>query len=111
MQLRKGRDGVRKSDLRQIQAALEMYRADLGFYPPQTEVACGLTLASGTTTYLQKVPCDPKGTGEMVYTYIPSGSPIYQYSLKACLENKNDLQKDGTDTCSGDLVSYTLYNP
>jgi len=37
----RGRDAQRKSDLRQIQAALELYRADVGQYPEALPVCNG----------------------------------------------------------------------
>lgn len=108
----RARDAQRKSDLHQIQAALELYRSDQGSYPAASDVVCGQSLASATTTYMQKIPCDPSNVGQLVYTYVVTGSG---YKLVACLENTNDTQKDTTnDTtyCSGTTNwSYTLTNP
>ena len=109
----KSRDTLRKSDLRQIQAALELYRSDQASYPPSPLPSCGSALSVGTTTYIQKVPCDPMNTGQHVYTYISTGT---SYSLIACLENTNDLQKDTANNatyCAGGGTnwSFTLNNP
>lgn len=87
----RGRDAQRKSDLRQIQTALELFRSDNGSYP--ANLSCGSALTSGGTTYLQKVPCDPTNKPPLIYQYqSASGNTIY--SIKACLENNNDNQKD-----------------
>jgi prepilin-type N-terminal cleavage/methylation domain-containing protein len=85
----RARDSQRKADLRQIQAALELYRSDHGSYPigtscpssgpptalyfsnsspPFTGAKCqaavgGLRSADGNTVYMQKVPCNPLGLG------------------------------------------------
>lgn len=109
----RARDGVRKSDLRQIQSALELYRSDQGIYPA-TLPACGSSLTGGSpaVTYMQKIPCDPS-LGAAVYTYSsPSGNTTY--SIFACLENGNDAQLDMPKTnCLGSttLWKYTLQNP
>jgi len=112
----RARDGVRKSDLRQIQSALELYRSDKAMYPNSLP-ECGSSLqdsSSPPVVYMQKIPCDPS-TG--VYTYSsPSGNTTY--SLAACLENVNDsqLDKDANNdpiNCSGSTTTwkYTLQNP
>jgi len=111
----RSRDGVRKSDLRQIQSALELYRSDQGSYPSSLP-ACTSFLKdpSNTVTYMQKIPCDPSG-GTAVYTY-SSSSPYSTYFLVACLENTNDSQKDTSNNasyCTGGTTnwSYTLQSP
>jgi len=107
------RDAERKSDLRQMQAAFELYRSDQGTYPPAPLPACGSSLTLGGTTYLQKIPCDPLNTGQFVYTYTTTGTT---YTLVTCLENVNDSQKDKANNstyCSGGSTnwSYTVNNP
>lgn len=108
----RGRDSQRKSNLRQIQSALELYRADQAGYPATSSFpACGgaFTNTNGTTTYMQKVPCDPSGGS---YTY--SSTDTTRYTLIGCLENSNDSEKDATNVapCNGTTnFSYTLTNP
>lgn len=106
----RARDGVRKSDLRQIQSALELYRADQAAYPASLP-ACGSSLTSGTTVYMQKIPCDPSSPGTS-YTY-SVGSGNTTYSIIACLENSNDSSLDIPRTnCPGSTAwKYTLQNP
>jgi general secretion pathway protein G len=115
----RARDAQRKSDLRQIQSALEIYRSDNGSYPLSAPgqgnfpTACGTgvsftAVSSGgtTTTYMGVVPCDPSGTGAGVwnngsyyYTQLSNGA---NYTLGACLENGADNdQKDQSTNPSG----------
>ncbi|MBI2613175.1 MAG: prepilin-type N-terminal cleavage/methylation domain-containing protein [Candidatus Levybacteria bacterium] len=113
----RARDGVRKSDLRQIQSALELYRSDKGAYPLTASFpSCSSQFTDGATPpviYMQKIPCDPTNAGQYIYTYSLSGST---YNLYACLENVNDSQKDSSNNstyCTGGTTnwSYTLQNP
>lgn len=105
----RGRDSQRKSDLKQTQTALELYRADVRSYPTTASFpTCGNSLISGSSTYMQKIPCDPLDTNAG-YTYTSNGAT---YSIVSCLENTNDADKDATDTCSAsDRVSFTVQNP
>ncbi len=92
----RARDAQRKSDLRQVQSALELYRSDLGLYPTtQNGPDCDAALSSGTTTYMTKVPCDPTNTSfySGSYYYYSDGSVYY---LVACLENSSDSQAKAT---------------
>lgn len=107
----RSRDAQRKSDLRQMQSGLELYRSDQGSYPtiiPNCSNAL-MTPNCSTSTYIQKVPVDPRGTS---YTYSSNGTT---YSIIACLENGNDSEKDSSNAnppCDGTTgFSYTIRNP
>lgn len=116
---KRARDARRKADLSQIRAALELYRADNGFYP---QSGCGwdcigyLYSGGGANNdswipelvsggYLQKVPIDPKNTGgapwnegnNYLYTYGNVGRTTYgaTYDLTAHLENTSDSDRCG----------------
>lgn len=111
----RARDAQRKSDLRQIQAALELYRADQNIYPAAPLPACGSQLLAGSAIYMQKIPCDPLNTGQYIYTYTVNGTGT-TYSLVTCIENVNDKQKDTANNstyCAGGATnwSYTVTNP
>jgi prepilin-type N-terminal cleavage/methylation domain-containing protein len=109
----RARDAQRKSNLRQMQAAFELYRADNGTYPPAPLPACGSSLTDNGTTYMTQIPCDPLNTGQYVFTYSLTGGGT-GYTLITCLENVNDSQKDKTNAtaCSGTTNwSYTVTNP
>jgi general secretion pathway protein G len=109
----RARDGQRKSDLRNIQAALEIYRSDTGSYADSLP-NCGDPWAVGGEVYMQTVPCDPLESPpypQYKYTFT-NGS----YVLIGCLENTNDSQKDigsssPCDTANWTNWSYTLKNP
>lgn len=129
----RARDAQRKSDLRQIQSSLELYRADNGSYPstgasytlPNSVISPGDgtcpdagTFSYSNTTYMKKIPCDSLGI-----TYYNNGNYYYTsdgttYTLAACLENTND--GDANDTASAPTGSsgcpngskyFVLQNP
>jgi len=114
----RARDAQRKSDIRQIQAALEIFRSDSSSYPlngsgpgkfPQTG-SCKQSLQSqdGSSTYMTSISCDPNG-GSNVYTYTSDGTT---YTLTACLENASDSQVDSPKNgiCTTP-ASFTVKNP
>lgn len=106
----RARDGQRKSDLRNIQAALEIYRSDNGAYPSSIST-CGSTWTEAGAVYMQTVPCDPLNTSPFTYeyTYTPVDGT---YKLIACLENASDPQRDASnDSKCTTGVSFTLKNP
>ena len=113
----RGRDGKRKSDMYQIQSALELYRSDNGKYP-LTIAACGTCLSpTGTcldsdTKYMQKIPCDPSGT---LVPYVYSSANGSTYTLYSCLlENPSDNGADNPTNASCPNpadTSFTLTNP
>lgn len=106
----RARDAQRKADVKQIQSALELYRADHGTYPAAL-ANCGNSLMSEdcqTSTYMRTIPQDPQGDD---YTYSTNGTT---YSVIACLENGNDSEKDAVniDPCDGiNNFSHTVNNP
>ncbi len=102
----RGRDAQRKSDLRQIQAALELYRADNGSYST-TLATCGSAFTANNVTYMRKLPCDPLDDTTS-YQYNSNG---VTYTIYACLENENDADRDSTPQACITNVSYTLTNP
>lgn len=93
----RARDGRRKSDINQIQAALEQYRADNADYittPNYNAIACGALFAYGGSTYMQKLPCDPSDPSGAA-TFWNNGSYLYNYAagaytITACIENGSD---------------------
>jgi len=120
-QIQKASDGRRKSDLKQIQAALELYRSDQGAYPPVVDSGSGYQsngaanecnnggIIFGTTVYAQKIPCDPKRSPNGEYYYVTTGST---YSITACLENDKDPDIDTVNpTCDRGGYRYIVNNP
>lgn len=104
----KGRDARRKSDLRQIKTALELYYADRTpeAYPPgdgtdQVILPCVAPavppcaskgpLMALETTYMRNVPTDPRGSGAAAqYRYNALAATPVTYTMKARIENAND---------------------
>jgi type II secretion system protein G len=97
----KGHDSRRKSDLKQIQSALEAYLNDHALYPTASGgkiVACGAgpsacdwgdELKDGNgTTYMAKIPIDEKSP-TYEYLYVVS-SDQKSFQLFAHLENDQD---------------------
>lgn len=79
----KARDARRKSDLREIQTALEQYADDNGgSYPAGT--------ADLTPDYMAVVPEDPQG-GAYEYDIDADGTA---YEINATLENENDADDE-----------------
>lgn len=103
----RGRDAQRKSDLKQISNALELFYADYGRYPTVSSgkmLACNYVPATGSgtvcnwgassfsdgkTVYFKLLPADP--SSGRTYTYnIVAGSNNQKYQLFARLENTQD---------------------
>jgi prepilin-type N-terminal cleavage/methylation domain-containing protein len=94
-QIGRARDAERKSDLSQIQRALELYYDDYNRYPDELSV-----LSSSTSSYIQQLPIDP--STDLPYVYVvTSGNQTYR--LYAHLESKSDAglcnPNDPTDDC------------
>jgi len=133
----RGRDAQRKSDLRQLQSALEFYRSDHGYYPC-TPTSCNLSNSlpnklpcnsvlksvDGSTIYLEKIPCEPLLSSTNIdYVYVPSPGSCNnttiictKYVLTACLENPNDSDIDKVRISTGCTSSpyngtFNLNNP
>lgn len=113
----RARDVQRKSELKAIQNALELYKND---QMPQAYPATAQFTQSDATNvlvtggYLGKLPVDPKektANGSwMDYTYTQVTS--LSYTLQACLENTADPDKLGGACGSGGSgVLYQLTQP
>lgn len=102
---KRSRDTKRKGDLEQIRSALEMYRADMGYYPNTGggNWTDGSNLsATLVSTYMPAIPSDPKSPTQ-VYRYKAtslSGANYYGYCVSTLLESENPA-----DSCTPDTVS------
>lgn len=99
----KGRDAQRKSDLTQIQKAMEMYYNDYSGYPDSLPAGGGSWQDAKGTLYMKEVPKDPK---DFDYCYEVTADNTW-YRVYAKLENSQDpgIVKTGCDagcTCEGD---------
>lgn len=86
----RGRDVTRKSDLKQISNALELYYADHGVYPAVGLVSTGSDLTDGKTVYFKAIPDDPSSSYNYVYR-LPDTPTNQKYQLFAYLENSKDI--------------------
>lgn len=124
----RGRDGKRKSEVYQLQSALELYRSDNGSYPiASTLNTCNTAFTYNSVSYMAKIPCDPSPnsaytnplSSDMAYTYTPSplncdnssSNLCTTYTLTACIENAQDSQADSSKNGSCTTASFTLTNP
>jgi len=95
----KGRDGKRKTDLKAVQQALEMYFQTNGKYPDSSaaglircnvgtsaDLSWGSLFSCNSITYMQQLPKDPVSTNSYYYNNPNANS----YNLWADLENSSD---------------------
>lgn len=96
----RGRDTQRKSDLKQIQKALQMYYGDTQNYPTPAAFPgfpFGGSFVVGTTTYMSKVPQDSLFPAQ---TYIYESKDTNSFLLKATLENVSDREsRESQERC------------
>ena len=105
----RARDVRRKSDVKQIQNAFELYKNDQNPQAYPDSATWSVDLVDGE--YMKAVPTDPT-------TVQISSWPDYSYdqvttltyTLVACLENSADPDLDAANTCSAGY-SYTLTEP
>lgn len=120
----RARDSQRKSDLKQVQKAFELYKQDQtdSSFPATLPTAnqCWSSGGSGNpcpagNIYINKFPADPNRTLNGGLYYYVRGADLITYTLCACLENKADLDGatancDVSYTCSS-AKSYTVTQP
>jgi type II secretion system protein G len=93
----KARDATRKSDLRQVKTALEVYYSDQSpnsYYVSETAVTISNTVLGGADqTYMKTVPTDP--TAGRTYEF-QSDADGQNYMISANLENDKDGERNTT---------------
>ena len=97
----RSRDVQRKSDLSQLQNALELYRNDNNGYPAATGYQTSL---SEPVKYIKTTFTDVRALEWEDYGYIP-GAGNKTYYLTACLENTADSTKATAAQCAAAGVS------
>lgn len=97
------RDGKRKADLEEVRSALEMYRTDIGIYPPGPLIS-GQPIVYGTTTYMT-IPLDPISPQQRYYYFRLTNDT---YTLDAALEIDTGNNYGGN---CGTTCNYRLTNP
>lgn len=97
----RARDVQRKSDLSQLQKALELYRNDNNEYP----VADGYqTSLKEPVKYIKTTFADVRASEWEDYAYLPA-TDNKTYYLTACLENSADSTKASVSLCTAAGVS------
>lgn len=111
----RARDVQRKSELRQLQNALELFKNDRfpQRYPTDVEGLSVLVPPSGN--YMSILPKDPKvkaQSGSWV-DYVYDNLISTTYTLTACLENTGDPDKSSGSCLAGNTtgVPYQLTQP
>jgi len=120
---KKARDGVRKSDLEQIQKALGLYANDFGVYPSSSAgliLGCGngtavcnwgeafsATVNGATVTYMNRLPKEERADYSYNYWYNSTTKTAYIFSI---LENENDpaCRDDLTSNCGAKKCNLRL---
>lgn len=120
----RARDNQRKIDLKNIQAALDLYKLDQNppVYPTTGAlgaILCGKCWSSdgncgqvaGSNIYMRKLPCDPAAASTPTpFIYTRNASDNLKYTFSTCLENPVDPDRD-TSNVTGCAVSYTINEP
>jgi prepilin-type N-terminal cleavage/methylation domain-containing protein len=135
--LKRARDARRKSDLKQIQIALELYKSQNGSYPQldwvNSKSASSPWITGVDTNYIKKLPLDPSNilaggvapdqAGNYIYGYRSWGDCSLlagdYYILAARLEITNDPEAGSrtmlTPTCGWPVTPasdiYAVSNP
>lgn len=121
----KGRDGGRKTDLKAVQQALELYIQANGTYPASSSgnIRCNITgdtstkswggaFTCGGKNYMQQLPLDKAYQSSTGYYYASSGTT--SYVLSALLENTKDpdIPPQATLPCTPQSGrNYCVVNP
>lgn len=114
----KGRDAQRKSDLKQMANALELYYSDYGKYPDGTAdgkiTGCSGnpctwgtdSFTDGKTVYFKVVPKDPTKGDNYFYRVPDAGANPQKFQIFAHLENTQDSGCIDQN-CTAPSVSYS----
>ena len=129
-QFQKAQDSKRKSDLSQIQKALETYYNDFGLYPGADTTTSNFRIKADATTtldwgstqwqYIGTLPKDPSTSKNYIY-YSPTGGQSY-YLYASLDRGPSDPQAcNGGSTCSnfaggascgsGAICNYGISSP
>jgi general secretion pathway protein G len=110
----KARDANRKSDMRSIKAALEVYYSDqkpnvykIAASAVDLDTAANAATATGlSSTYIKTFPTDPTGT--VPYRYLTDATGA-NYAVFCTLENTNDGDKKTTNPSAGTMPATSNY--
>ena len=107
----KARDANRKSDLRGLKAALELYYSDQNpnhYFESLTAVTATAESTGLDANYIKNVPGDPSGNKPYLYQTDAGGK---NYAIYAALENLKDTDADTTtNPTAGTRPTDSAYN-
>jgi prepilin-type N-terminal cleavage/methylation domain-containing protein len=101
----KGRDARRRSDLSNVQKALEMYLNDAKTYPASLSFGDAFSVAG--TVYMAKLPSDPQAPSRQYYYAVSADGQ--EYYLFADLERPTD--RDGSYVIGSTTYELGLSSP
>ncbi len=108
----KARDANRKSDMRSIKAALEVYYSDQKpntYKVATTAVTADSTNTGLTSAYIKNIPTEPTDPTNYPYLYL-TDSGGQNYALFCKLENTNDGEiKTGNPTAGAMPSGYNYW--
>jgi general secretion pathway protein G len=112
----RARDTQRKSDVKQIQKALELYKLDQNppIYPPALPDPGTNWTNGSTTTYFSKFPGDPKAKNskDTIGSYFYEVGPDnLTYKLATCLENQADTIGEACPANFAAIADYDCPSP
>jgi len=115
-QFEKANDARRKSDLAQIQRALETYYQDHNQYPTNTDSyqIDGVPWGSSWQPYMNVLPEDPTSSKHYAY-YSPDGQSYYIYASLDRVDTSDQCQGSApcgsTTVCGGGKCNYGVSSP
>ncbi|MGI5826142.1 MAG: type II secretion system protein [Patescibacteria group bacterium] len=105
----RARDAKRKSDLKEIQKALQMYKQDHNSQYPSSLDELEPEDPDDQDYYIKVIPSGPLDGEE--YSYSRSAD-LMDFTLYACLENASDPQGiDDSTLCPDSGKKFVLYSP
>ncbi len=123
----KGRDGKRKNEIKEVQKSLELYAHLYGKYPntasgsiqcnagtDTTTLSWGSEFICDNTTFMQKLPKDPKTTNPQYYYEYGTSGDTGTYKISAAMENAIDpetLPANRPCTPNSTSYNYCIQNP
>ena len=96
----RGRDAQRKSDLKAVSSAVEIYYSDYGKYPDDSLISWGQEFSDAKTVFIKKLPEDPVSAQSYYYRTLDSNQ---KFQLFTKLENSQDkdLITTSYNNCGG----------
>ncbi len=113
--IKRGRDARRKTDLENIRSGIETYRSDCDAYPGSISFGGSLkgsgasTNCSASNTYINVIPQDPQNNLGKNYLYSSNGTT---YSICTALETgSGTVTCGGSSSCGSSTCNYQVTNP